>query len=134
MDMNRMIENRLLENRPRLLLAYSDSAYASSVARQLRRSGWEVHLASNAEETCRLVQSQDPSVVLLDVDLPDETGWLTCAKLTLDRPELHVWLLSEGQESLAEGRAQHVGAQGLIARTEGPEAVLSALIAEVVTA
>src|SRR3954447_4782484 len=72
--------------RPRLVLAYADSAHAALSCRHLRRQGWEVHLASSGFEARRLVRLLAPQVVVLDTDLREESGWLTCAKLKLENP------------------------------------------------
>src|SRR5437660_9043907 len=67
--------------RPRLVVAYADSSHAALSARLFRRLGWEVHLASSGPDARRLAQALAPEVVILDTQLPDESGWLTCAKL-----------------------------------------------------
>lgn len=79
-----------MENRPRLLLVYADSAYASSCGRYFRRLGWEVRMVANGGEARRQVAHFQPTHIVVDTDLPDETGWLTSAKILLDRPELRL--------------------------------------------
>src|SRR5437763_8367400 len=81
--------------RPRLLLAYSDSAHASRCVRYFRRLGWEVHMVASGVEAQRLAGELMPQVIGLDVDLPDESGWLSAAKIRIAPPEQRVILLAD---------------------------------------
>ena len=105
-----------LSFRPRLVLAYADSAHAALSARHLRRLGWEVHLASSGPDARRLAAALAPEVVILDTQLPDESGWLTCAKLTLSRCEFKVVLLTDVVTPEMEDHADLVGAAALVCR------------------
>src|SRR5690242_6210793 len=84
-----------LSFRPRVVLAYADSARAALNARRFRRLGWEVHLAWSGPETRRLVHALRPQIVLMDTELRGESGWLACAKLTLGCPGQRVILAAE---------------------------------------
>ncbi len=66
--------------RPLLVLAYADSAHAAQCGRHFRRLGWEVRLVTTGAEARRLCSMCTPGAVILDIDLPDESGWLTCAR------------------------------------------------------
>lgn len=109
--------------RPRLLLGYADSAHASHCARYFRRHGWEVHLIPSGVDTRRLILDFDPRVVILDTDLPDESGWLTAAKILLGRPEQRVFLVGPERNTSNERFASFLGAAGYFAREESPAAL-----------
>ena len=113
-----------LSFRPRLVLAYADSAHAALSGRHFRRLGWEVHLASTGAEARRLSQALAPSVVVLDTDLREESGWLTCAKLTLERPGQRVVLLGNDLSERAHNFAAFVGAAALVRRDAGTDALV----------
>jgi len=106
--------------RPRLVLGYVDSVHASQCARYFRRQGWEVHLIPSGVDTRRLVLDSPPRVVILDTELPDESGWLTAAKILLDRPEQVVFLVGRERTDANERFASFVGAAGFLARDESP--------------
>jgi len=96
--------------RPLMILAYADSAHAANCGRYFRRLGWEVHLVATATEAWRLLNIFSPQAVVLDTELPDESGWLTCAKITHRNPEQRVVLLTpetprENQQDLGKGQA-----------------------------
>lgn len=91
-----------LSQRPCLVFAYADSYHASRCARLFRRHGWEVHLAGSAVEAVRAVRRFDPQVVVLEVDLPDENGWQTCARITEENTHRKVILLASEMPSHPE--------------------------------
>src|SRR5947209_20391828 len=86
-------DNHPHQHRPRLLLAYSDSAHASRCVRYFRRLGWEVHMVNSGAEAQRLAGELMPEVIVLDVNLPDESGWLSAAKIRIAPPEQRIVLL-----------------------------------------
>ena len=92
-----------LFSRPRLVVAEGNSAQAALLCRQFRRLGWEVHLASSGPDARRLARLLEPHVVILDTALREESGWLTCAKLTLENEELEVILLGESATESQRG-------------------------------
>src|SRR5438105_1315286 len=102
--------------RPRLVLADNHSAQAALTCRQFRRLGWEVHLASSGPEARRLARLLEPQAVILDIALRDESGWLTCAKLTQENPDLKVVLLADRVTETLGRFGQFVGAAALVAR------------------
>ena len=111
--------------RPRLVLAYADSRHAVLCCRQLRRRGWEVHLTRSGAEARRLAQALAPAVVVLDADLPGESGWLTCAKLLMEVPAQRVVLVCDDVTAEGERRAAHVGAATLVSRSAGAAALIN---------
>jgi two-component system phosphate regulon response regulator PhoB len=50
----------------------------------LREAGWETHTAATGEDGLELVRSVRPSVVLLDLMLPDISGIEVCRRLRAD--------------------------------------------------
>src|SRR4051812_47272387 len=99
--------------RPRMLLAYSETAHASRCVRFFRRQGWEVHMVPFGAEAQRLADVLEPQVVVLDLNLPDESGWLSCAKILLGRPDQRVILLSGAVSESFRDRAASLGAAGV---------------------
>jgi DNA-binding NarL/FixJ family response regulator len=122
-----------LSFRPRLVLAYADSAHAALSGRHFRRLGWEVHLASTGPEARRLAQALAPSIVVLDTDLREESGWLTCAKLIQERPGQRVVLLGSDLSPEAHEFAAFVGAAALVSRDAGPNALVESVQGTVLT-
>jgi len=110
-------------SRPRLLLAYSDPAYASECGRYFRRLGWEVQMVASSAEARLLATDYHPDVVALDADLLDESGWLTSAKISTENPSLGIILIVGPTTECSDDRLQMVGAEHAVRRTGGAEAL-----------
>jgi CheY-like chemotaxis protein len=111
--------------RPCLVLAHADEAYALRACTSFRRMGWDVHRADNGAEVRGLARTVAPNLVILDTHLADESGWLTCDKLTREMPRLKVLLLGTQPPSQNENFASFVGATALIDRLDGLLAILT---------
>jgi CheY-like chemotaxis protein len=103
---------------PCLVLAHPDPVYAAVVSRTFRRLGWAVAQARGGLEARRLACQLQAQLVILDTELPDESGWLTCAKLTHELPQLKVVLVSPQPTPYEQDFADFVGA-ALFGRQEG---------------
>jgi DNA-binding NarL/FixJ family response regulator len=114
-------------SRPCLLLAYADSAYAARIVRTFRRLGWEVHRAASAAEARRLLPHYAPRAVLLEIALPDESGWSASAGITEAHPDQRVILLApERLENVAD-RLRAAGAAAMVSRADGMEGLVRAV-------
>ena len=113
--------------RPCLILAHAELAYAVPVLRMFRRQGWDVYAAHTGPEVRRLARMLDPQLVVIQADLPEESGWLTCDKLTRDLSGLRVVLVAADPTPYLEAFASFVGAAALADRKDGLAALLSHL-------
>lgn len=109
---------------PRLIVRHDDPGFVAAVVRQCRCRGGLVHEASSVAEVRRLAYLHRSAVVVLDADGKDETGWLTCAKLTRERPACRVVLVSRDLGSECYRLAHFVGAAALVGREEGVSSLL----------
>jgi DNA-binding response OmpR family regulator len=110
--------------RPCLILAHADPAYATAAARVFRREGWDVYNARTGPESRRLARMLRPSLIVLGTDLPEESGWLICDKLTRESPHSRVILVAAEPDQPSEQFAHFVGAAALVDRNAGPAALL----------
>ena len=95
-----------------------DSAHAAHCGRYFRRLGWDVHLVASAAEARKLATNTNPRVIVLDTELPDESGWLTCAKLTHEDPNRRVILLTPNQSPEARHNLAKVNGAALVSRQD----------------
>lgn len=100
---------------PCLVLA----GFETPVARAFRRRGWDVYLARNGPEARRLARMVEADLVVLATVLPEESGWLTCEKLTREMPGVRVILVDPAPDAQREELAQFVGATSLVSRLAG---------------
>jgi len=71
----------------RVLIAEDEPHIVVSLEFLLRQAGYEVHVATDGEQTLRALQSVRPDLVLLDLMLPLVHGFEICARVRAD-PEL----------------------------------------------
>jgi DNA-binding response OmpR family regulator len=117
--------------RERVVLALNDTVLAAWIARQLRRLGWAVHSTQSGEEARRLRREHSPQVVVLDIQLKDQTGWLTCEKILRDDPTLKVILFSSQSEINGEAFAEFLGSAKWIPQDQGSQAVINEIVATI---
>jgi two-component system, NtrC family, response regulator AtoC len=78
----------------RLLVVDDDEALRDLLARELTRSGHRVAQARDAAACAAAVKQEEPDVVLLDLQLPDENGIEVLRRLRSERPEIEVIVLT----------------------------------------
>jgi DNA-binding response OmpR family regulator len=120
--MTAAVEER--DYRPCLLIAHSDADYTVRASRAFRRRGWDTYEAHTGPEARRLARMLEPALVVLGTELPEESGWLTCDKLIREDPSLDVFLVTDAPDSQGEHFASFTGAAGLVAFSDGVEALL----------
>ena len=70
-----------------IVMIDDDPAFLDIMARTMRREGYSVHTAHDAETGFTLLQKVKPQVITLDLLLPDQHGWFLFEKIKED-PEL----------------------------------------------
>ncbi len=74
-----------------LLVEFRDEVFIR-LATDVARTGMRVIRACSADEALELASATTPSLVLANVEQPDQSGWLLTAKLKMIDPCLRVWL------------------------------------------
>src|SRR5213083_61689 len=77
----------VIRPRGRVLVVDDDAVICELVATTLAEHGYPTRRASDAREAIYLVQRETPDVVLLDVHLPDISGYQVCRRLRDDYGE-----------------------------------------------
>jgi sigma-B regulation protein RsbU (phosphoserine phosphatase) len=88
----------------RVLVVDDEEPLARVMARTLRGRGFECDVALNGAEARRLFEAGDYAIVLLDVRLPDESGYGLLEELRSVRPDTAVVMIS-GVDDPELGRA-----------------------------
>jgi DNA-binding response OmpR family regulator len=120
--------------RPVLVVAHEDHVFTALVNNAFRQRGWDVHLARSGPDVRRLAGAVNAAAVVLDANLRDESGWLTCDKLTRELPHLCVILVSSGLSAEGCRFATFVGAAGLVNRHAGIRALVEEVCGPLVPA
>ncbi len=82
------------ETQPHLLIVEDEEALAKSMARMLKSRGLETDMALSGAEARQMMGSRDYDVVLLDVRLPDESGYGLLGELRALKPDVAVVMIS----------------------------------------
>jgi ActR/RegA family two-component response regulator len=109
-----------------VLLAVPSGDFAASAARAFRRRGWKVYAASSGQEARRLASEIHPAAAVLAIELPDESGWLTCEKLQRAAAAPRVILLTRHETPFHADFSAFVGAAGFVNEADGTSALVDA--------
>jgi CheY-like chemotaxis protein len=109
-----------------ILIVDDDHDQVEVLGRRLRGQGYETLVAHTGHDGAELARQQRPSLVVLDVRLPDTDGLRVCALLA-DAPEtcaIPVILLSGMERPDIIRRARAVGSQFYVRKPYDPNALL----------
>jgi PAS domain S-box-containing protein len=92
-----------------VLLIDDEESVRDLTARSLTRLGFEVRGAATAAEGLELARTLRPSLILLDINLPDESGWdVLAALVTGDIPVIIHSIDDNRQRALSSGACEHL--------------------------
>src|SRR2546426_7746100 len=102
----------VMRARGRVLVVDDDAVICELIATTLTEHGYATRKASDAREALYLVQRETPDVVLLDVRLPDISGYQVCRRLREDLGDgIGIILISgERKESFDRAAGMLLGA------------------------
>jgi two-component system response regulator RegX3 len=82
-----------------ILLVEDEESITAPLSEALRREGFEPRVAGTAAEALELAESTDPDLVLLDVMLPDGSGFDVCRELRARSRVPIIMLTARGDEA-----------------------------------
>lgn len=65
----------------RVLIADDEPNIVAALEFLLQRNGYEVHIARNGDEALRLIELHKPDLLLLDVMMPQRSGYDVCQRV-----------------------------------------------------
>jgi CheY-like chemotaxis protein len=77
-----------------VLLVEDNEMNRDMLVRRLNRAGVEVIAAGDGEEALQLMREQQPSVVLMDMNLPVMDGWTACRAAREDERIRHIPIIA----------------------------------------
>lgn len=86
----------------KILIADDEPNIVAALEFLLQRSGFEVHVASDGDEALRQVERHRPDLVLLDVMMPQRSGYEVCSRMREREDWRHikiVMLSARGREA-----------------------------------
>lgn len=82
------------EHRPAVLVVDDEPSLLESVAQTLRRSGYEVHVASDGEEALQVAHAESFGLLVTDLVMPRMDGVTLAERLRAERPDLPVLFIT----------------------------------------
>ena len=79
---------------PRILLVEDNEMNRDMLSRRLARRGFEVVVAVDGKQALELTKSQSPDLILMDMRLPDMTGWEITRTLKADEATKQIPVLA----------------------------------------
>ena len=93
----------------KILLVEDNEMNRDMLSRRLSRRGFEVIVAVDGKQALELARSQSPDLIVMDMRLPDVTGWEVTRTLKSDDATRHVPVLALTAQAMRgedEKRAQ----------------------------
>ncbi len=94
----------------KILLVEDHEEIWDFLSRRLKRRGFEIVVAQNGEEGLRLTQSEQPDVVLLDMNLPVMDGWTVAQHLKQNSETARIPIIALTAHALSGDREKALGA------------------------
>ncbi len=83
--------------------------------------------AENGHELLRLISELKPDVVVMDINMPEKSGWDVMMQLKIESPKLPVIVLSISPEKDFAVKFLKAGASGYLTKASAPEQLVDAI-------
>ncbi len=100
----------MTEERYRVLVVDDEEVVANLLGRRLAQSGFEVSTANSGAEALSKISQLDFSTVLLDMRMPGMSGIDVLRRLTVDRPEICIIMVTAVDDATTAVEAMKLGA------------------------
>ena len=102
----------------RILIADDEPDIVTSLEFLMRGGDYEVRVAINGEEALRLAESFRPDVVLLDVMMPQKSGFEVCQKIRANPAlqEIKIIMLTAKGRDAERDRGLNLGANAYVTK------------------
>jgi CheY-like chemotaxis protein len=106
-------------DKPRILIVDDNAAVRKAIAKLLLRSeGWEAcGEATTGAEAIAMIRQLRPEVVLLDITLPDLSGFEVATAIRTDLPSSNILIVSQHEPAQMLAKAVAAGAKGYVTKT-----------------
>jgi DNA-binding response OmpR family regulator len=94
----------------RVLLIDDEEEFASALAERLSLRGMRTSTCNRGEEGLKMIETDPPQVVILDMNMPGLSGMDVLARIRTDHPEIRVILLTGQSPREVEKAASGAGA------------------------
>ena len=107
-----------------VLVVEDEASIASFVSLYLKNAGYEVRTASNGTEALASAQSEQPSLIVLDLMLPDIDGIEVCRRIR-QRRDIPILMLTARDEDIDKIIGLEVGADDYLTKPFNPRELVA---------
>src|SRR5882724_3053486 len=107
-----------------VLVVEDEASIASFVSLYLKNAGYEVRTASNGTDALASAQSQQPSLIVLDLMLPDIDGIEVCKRIR-QRSDVPILMLTARDEDVDKIIGLEVGADDYLTKPFNPRELVA---------
>lgn len=111
--------------RDKIMVVDDDPRLRELLQRYLTQQGFDVAVADSGAELTRLWPTESPSLVVLDVMMPDESGLEICRRLRSSMVTTPIIMLTAKSEELDRIEGLEVGADDYLAKPFNPRELLA---------
>ncbi len=79
---------------PKILLVDDEEINRDPLSRRLKRRGYEVMTAADADQAVATARQEQPELILMDIGLPGKDGYQATAELKADSATLHIPIIA----------------------------------------
>jgi DNA-binding response OmpR family regulator len=99
-----------------ILIVEDERAVARSIDYALRNEGFQTLIAKTGEQALELARTHDPQLVLLDIRLPDISGFDVCRRLRLEGRRMPILVVTARDEEVDRVLGLELGADDYIVK------------------
>jgi DNA-binding response OmpR family regulator len=111
----------------RILVVEDHADVAGTIAKSLRKKGYDVSIAADGMDGLRLAIQQEPKVVVVDLRLPKLSGSEVIRRLRLELSQVRIVAISGAADASEMEEAGRLGANLMLAKPFGPDRILDAV-------
>ena len=111
--------------KPRILIVEDEPGIADTLQYALRTDGFEPAWVATGEEAVAQVQAQPPALVILDVGLPDASGFEVFKRLRALNAEVPVIFLTARSDEIDRVVGLELGADDYVAKPFSPRELVA---------
>lgn len=114
-----------------ILVVEDDTAVAKGLVYALKEEGFEVLGAEDGETALALARSKNPHIILLDIRLPDISGFDVCRQLRQDGFRMPILMLTARDEVMDRVLGLELGADDYVVKPYDLKEVISRIRAQI---
>lgn len=101
---------------PKILVVDDERPIVEAISYNLKREGYQISTAGDAEECLNLARNDPPDLVILDIMLPSGSGLEVCRQLRLEHGSIPVLFLTARAEESDRIKGFDVGADDYVVK------------------